>query len=92
MWDVLDVYLDGATDPVEVPVLTVYVVDYRELCDKAKVTAYPAGLDLLSAYCAIVDAEPSDLKVVKKWAREHKVIIDRVENVGPTKTATPAVS
>jgi hypothetical protein len=46
MWDVLDVYLDGATDPVEVPVLTVYVVDYRELCDKAKVTAYPAGLDL----------------------------------------------
>jgi hypothetical protein len=88
----LDVYLDGATDPVEVPVLTVYVVDYRDLCDKAKVTAYPAGLDLLSAYCAIVDAEPSDLKVVKKWAREHKVIIDRVENVGPTKTATPAVS
>ena len=33
MWDVLDVYLDGATDPVEVPVLTVYVVDYRDLDD-----------------------------------------------------------
>lgn len=92
MWDVLDVYLDGATDPVEVPVLTVYVVDYRELCDKAKVTAYPAGLDLLAAYCGLVDPEPNDLKVVKKWGREHKVIVDRRETSGPTRTATPAVS
>ncbi len=92
MWDVLDVYLDGATDPVEVPVLTVYIVDYRELCDKAKVTAYPAGLDLLSAYCALVDDEPSDLKVIKKWGREHYVITERREHAGPTKTATPAVS
>lgn len=91
MWDVLDVYLDGATDPVEVPVLTVYVVDYRELCDKAKVTAYPAGLDLLSAYCALVDDEPSDLKAIKKWGREHYVITERREQAGPTKTATPAV-
>ena len=90
MWDILDVYLDGSTDPVEVPVLTVYIVDYRDLCDKAKVTAYPAGLDLLSAYCAIYDAEPLDLKVIKKWGREHKVIIDRVEQVGPTRKATPA--
>jgi hypothetical protein len=31
MWDVLDVYLDGANDPVEVTDLTVYVVDYRDL-------------------------------------------------------------
>ena len=85
-------YLDGATDPVEVTVLTIHVVDYRDMCDRAKVTAYPAGLDLLSAYCAIVDPEPLDLKPVKKWAREHKVIIDRREHVGPTKTATHAVS
>jgi hypothetical protein len=91
MWDVLDVYLDGITDPVEVPVLTVYVVDYRDLCDKAKVTAYPAGLDLLSAFCAIVDPEPLDLKVIKKWGREHKVIVERREHAGPTKTATHAV-
>jgi hypothetical protein len=90
MWDVLDVYLDGATEPVEVTVLTIHVVDYRDFCDKAKVTAYPAGLDLLSAYCTLVDPEPSDLKPVKKWAREHKVIIDRREQPGPTKTATPA--
>ena len=91
MWDVLDVYLDGATDPVEVPVLTVYVVDYRELCDRSKVAAYPAGLDLLSAFWALVDPEPLDLKVIKKWGREHKVIIERREHAGPTKTATPAV-
>jgi hypothetical protein len=92
VWDVLDVYLDGANDPVEVPVLTVYVVDYRELCDKAKVTAYPAGLDLLAAYSALVDAEPTDLKVVKKWGREHKVMVERRDPAGPTRTATPAVS
>ena len=91
MWDVLDVYLDGATDPVEVTVLTIHVVDYRDMCDKAKVTAYPAGLDLLSAFCAIVDPEPLDLKVIKKWGREHKVIVERRESVGPTRTATPAV-
>ena len=90
MWDVLDVYLDGATDPVEVTVLTIHVVDYRDMCDKAKVTAYPAGLDLLSAYCTLVDAEPIDLKPVKKWAREQKVIINRREHVGPTKPATHA--
>ncbi len=92
MWDVLDVYLDGATDPVEVTVLTVYVVDYRDMCDKAKVSAYPAGLDLLSAFCALVDPEPLDLKQVKKWARDHKVIVERREAAGPTRTATPAVS
>jgi hypothetical protein len=61
------------------------------MCDKAKVTAYPAGLDLLSAYCTLVDPEPFDLKPVKKWARDQKVIINRREHVGPTKTATPAV-
>jgi hypothetical protein len=91
VWDVLDVYLDGSTKPVEVTVLTIHVVDYRDMCDKAKVTAYPAGLDLLSAYCTLVDPEPFDLKPVKKWAREQKVIINRREHVGPTKTATPAV-
>lgn len=91
MWEVLDVYLDGSTVPVEVAVLTVYVVDYRELCDKAKVNAYPAGLDLLSAYCGLVDDEPTDFKVIKKWAREHKVICDRGETQGPTKTVTLAV-
>ena len=91
MWDVIDVYLDGSTEPVEVTVLTIHVVDYRDFCDKLKVTAYPAGLDLLSAYCTLVDAEPSDFKVIKKWAREHKVITDRREPSGPTRTATPAV-
>lgn len=92
MWDVLDVYLDGATDPVEVPVLTVYVVDYRDMCDRANVTAYPAALDLMSAYCALVDPEPLDMKQVKKWGRDHKVIIERREQAGPTQTATHAVS
>ena len=92
MWDVIDVYLDGSTEPVEVTVLTIHVVDYRDFCDKLKVTAYPAGLDLLSAYCTLVDPEPSDYKVIKKWAREHKVITDRREPSGPTRTATPAVS
>ena len=92
MWDVIDVYLDGSTEPVEVTVLTIHVVDYRDFCDKLKVTAYPAGLDLLSAYCTLVDPEPSDFKVIKKWAREHKVITDRREPSGPTRTATPAVS
>jgi hypothetical protein len=92
MWDVLDVYLDGSTEPVEVTVLTIHVVDYRDFCDKLKVTAYPAGLDILSAYCTLVDPEPSDFKVIKKWAREHKVITDRREPSGPTRTATPAVS
>ena len=91
MWDVIDVYLDGSTEPVEVTVLTIHVVDYRDFCDKLKVTAYPAGLDLLSAYCTLVEPEPSDFKVIKKWAREHKVITDRREPSGPTKTATPAV-
>jgi hypothetical protein len=91
MWDVLDVYLDGATDPVEVPVLTVYVVDYRDLCDKAKVTAYPAGLDLLSAFCAIVDPEPLDLKVIKKWGVNTRSSSSAVEHAGPTKTAIHAV-
>ena len=42
MWDVLDVYLDGANDPVEVPVLTVYVVDYRDLGDFAAIPEYAA--------------------------------------------------
>jgi hypothetical protein len=51
----------------------------------------PAGLDLLSAFCAIVDPEPLDLKVIKKWGREHKVIVERREHAGPTKTATHAV-
>ena len=92
MWDVLDVYLDGSTEPVEVTVLTIHVVDSRDFCDKAKVTAYPAGLDLLSAYCTLVDAEPTDFKVIKKWAREHKVITDRREQAGPTKTVIHAVS
>ena len=89
MWDVLEIYVDGAQVPVEVPVLTVYVVDYRDLCDRAKVTAYPAGLDLLAAYCAIVDPEPLDLKVIKKWGREHKVITVRKDQLGPTQKATP---
>ena len=92
MWDILNVYLDGSTEPVEVTVLTIHVVDYRDFCDKAKVTAYPAGLDLLSAYCTLVDAEPTDFKVIKKWAREHKVITDRREQAGPTKTVIHAVS
>ena len=52
----------------------------------------PAGLDLLSAYCTLVDAEPTDFKVIKKWAREHKVITDRREQAGPTKTVIHAVS
>jgi hypothetical protein len=91
MWDVLDVYLDGATDPVEVPVLTVYVVDYRDLCDKAKVTAYPAGLD--SAVRVLRDCRPRAPRPQghQEVGREHKVIIERREHVGPTKTATPAV-
>jgi hypothetical protein len=29
--------------------------------------------------------------VIKKWGREHKVIVERREHVGPTKTATHAV-
>lgn len=90
MWDVLDVYLDGSNDPVEVDVLTIHVIDYREFCDKAKVTAYPAGLDLLSAYCTLVEPEPTDMKLVKKWGREHKVIVQRRESLGPTRTATHA--
>ena len=89
MWDVLDVYVDGSQVSTDVPVLTVYVVDYRDLCDKAKVTAYPAGLDLLAAYCAIVDPDPLDLKVIKKWGREHKVITVRKDQLGPTQTVTP---
>ncbi len=92
MWDVLDVYLDGATDPVEVDILTIHVIEYREFCDKAKVAAYPAGLDLLSAYCTLVEPEPTDMKAPKKWGREHKVITVRREHMGPTKKATPADS
>jgi hypothetical protein len=92
MWDVLDVYLDGSQIPVEVAVLTIHVVDYRDFCDKAKVTAYPAGLDLVAAYCALVDLEPLDMKPIKKWAREHKVITVRRDHMGPTRMATPADS
>jgi len=92
MWDVLDVYLDGTQVPVEVPVLTIHVVDYREMCDKAKTNAYPAGLDLVSAYCTLVDEEPADMRPIKKWAREHKVITVRREHMGPTRKATPADS
>jgi hypothetical protein len=43
MWDVLDVYLDGATDPVEVPVLTVYVVDYRDTVRQGEGHGVPGG-------------------------------------------------
>ena len=93
MWEVIDVYLDGATDPVEVTPITVDVVLYRRLCDREKVGAYPAGMSLLSAYCRLTDRVPIDLKEVDDWARKRMAICVLREgepNTGPTNPATPA--
>ncbi len=89
MWSVVDVYLDGAQIPVEVDVLTIHQVDYREMCDRAKTEPWIPGLTLLAAYCTLVGEEPADMRPVKKWAREHKVITEIREHLGPTQRETP---
>jgi hypothetical protein len=90
MYDILNVYQDGAEEPVEVKILTADVWTYNDLTETAGKKAFIAGMQLTVAYCQLVDPDPKNLGVVKKWAREHAVQCEVRETVGPTQSDPPA--
>lgn len=84
MYDNMNVWLDGETVPVLIEPITDDMWTYNELADKAKQKATVAGMQLTIAYCQMIDAQPSSLNAVKKWAREHRVKCEMVAAVDPT--------
>lgn len=81
MFAVIQVYLDGATDPVEVTPLAAYVWEYEEAGGTAEF-----GLRLWCAFSQIQDRSPSSLDEVKAWAKAHKVMAMIGRPVDPTQT------
>ena len=83
MYPQLNVYLEGKPDPVVVQPLTVDMECYENLIGAKRAT--DAGLRLVLAYLGIEGTEPKTLDDVRKWGRDHKVIV----MVGEAPKATP---
>lgn len=81
MFAVIKVYLDGATDPVEVTPLAAYVWEYEEAGGTAEF-----GLRLWCAFSDIEGRSPKNTDEVKAWAKEHKVMATIGAPVDPTQT------
>jgi len=86
MYDNLNVYLDGSTTPTVVEPITVDIWHYNDLADKAGKKLTLAPMQLTIAYCQLVDPNPANLDVIKKWAREHRVQVEVVGPVDPTQS------
>lgn len=87
MYDNLNVYLDRSDTPELVEPITADIWTYNDLADKAKTKYTMAPMQLTLAYCQLVDPAPASLDVVRKWARDHRVIIEVAETVDPTQSA-----
>jgi hypothetical protein len=76
-------------EPVEVETLPVDFWVYEELNGDNPVSEI--ALKLTMAYYYTVGTEPTNLKLVKDWARRERVMVEIVkENVNPTETVATA--
>lgn len=84
MYPQLNVYLDGAEEPVTVQPLTVDFEVAESLYPAGKAT--DNGLKLVVAYCQIEGEEPKTVAQVRAWARARKaqVIVGREPDPTPS--------
>ena len=90
MFPVLDVYLDGATVPVQVQTTSLMMWTYEDLTGKPIGKSSEHGLRLTLAYIGVTDLEPPTLADVKAWAKEHAVSVTIGDDITPTKPAHTA--
>ena len=80
----LNVWIDGNTEPVKVPIQSLGLWCYDELRERAHMPVSEAGLRLTLAYIELEDKEPETLAEIKQWAKAHKVTVMLAESPDPT--------
>lgn len=86
MYPQLKIWLDEQTEPQTILALTDDLSTYYGLVPEKKQNE--AAMRLVFAYLHLVDQDPKTYDEVRKWAREHKVLVQYGEAVNPTQTAT----
>lgn len=86
---VMDVYLDGEPDPVEVTVLSADLMVYDDINVKGRNSQ--AAMMLTCAYITLEGKDPRTLNEVKTWGRERRVAcMVKSDTLDPTRsTVTP---